>query len=42
MRCLILIIAMSNYPMKLKAAKMMEMSLITFTDVSRKKEKLNL
>ncbi|KAG9435126.1 odorant receptor 4 [Apis mellifera carnica] len=35
MRCLILIIAMSNYPMKLKAAKMMEMSLTTFTDVMK-------
>ncbi|XP_043803314.1 odorant receptor 4-like [Apis laboriosa] len=35
MRCLILIIAMSNHPMKLKAAKMMEMSLITFTDIMK-------
>ncbi|XP_017878885.1 odorant receptor Or2-like [Ceratina calcarata] len=30
---LILIIAMSNYPMKLTAGKVMEMSLTTFTDV---------
>ncbi|XP_026668771.1 odorant receptor 4-like isoform X2 [Ceratina calcarata] len=32
-RTLILIIVMSNYPMKLTAGKMLEMSLATFTDV---------
>ncbi|XP_017759717.1 PREDICTED: odorant receptor 85b-like [Eufriesea mexicana] len=32
-RCLILIIAMSNSPMKLMAGKMLDMSLTTFTDV---------
>lgn len=37
MRSLILIIAMSNYPMKLMAGKMIEMSLATFTDVSTEK-----
>ncbi|XP_024220341.1 odorant receptor 4-like [Bombus impatiens] len=35
MRSLILIIAMSNYPMKLMAGKMVEMSLATFTDVMK-------
>ena len=34
MRSLILIIAMSNHPMKLVAGKMAEISLATFTDVS--------
>lgn len=34
MRSLILIIAMSNHTMKLSAGKMIEMSLVTFTDVS--------
>ena len=47
MRSLILIIAMSNYPMKLMAGKMIEMSLATFTGVSIRKsnsryQKLNL
>ncbi|XP_033301954.1 odorant receptor 4-like [Bombus bifarius] len=35
MRSLILIIAMSNYPMKLMAGKMIEMSLATFTGVMK-------
>ncbi|XP_076760000.1 odorant receptor 4-like [Xylocopa sonorina] len=34
-RCLTLVIAMSNYPMKLKAGKMIEVSLATFTDVMK-------
>lgn len=36
-RCLILIIIMSNYPVKLTAAKVVDVSLTTFTDVSMKK-----
>ncbi|XP_076676294.1 uncharacterized protein LOC143373190 [Andrena cerasifolii] len=34
-RCLILIIVISNYPMKLTAGKMFDMSLTTFTDIMK-------
>lgn len=41
-RCLILIIIMSNYPVKLTAAKVVDVSLTTFTDVSMKKVNFHL
>ncbi|XP_034171936.2 odorant receptor 4-like [Osmia lignaria lignaria] len=34
-RCLILIIAMSNYPMQLTAGKVVAISLVTFTDIMK-------
>ncbi|XP_003700910.3 odorant receptor 13a-like isoform X2 [Megachile rotundata] len=34
-RCLVLIIAMSNYPMQLTAGKIVEISLVTFTDIMK-------
>lgn len=40
-RGLILVIIMSNYPIKVTAGKIVDISLITFTDVCIYKKKLN-